>query len=72
VWGDQDAIIPIEHAYAAHAAIPGSRLEVFEGCGHFPHVEDPQRLVAAIRDFVNTTEPPAGGRERFKQILADA
>lgn len=72
VWGDQDAIIPIEHAYAAHAAIPGSRLEVFEGCGHFPHVEDPQRLVAAIYDFVKTTEAPVGGRERFKQILADA
>jgi pimeloyl-ACP methyl ester carboxylesterase len=72
VWGDQDAIIPIEHAYTSHEAIPGSRLEVFEGCGHFPHVEDPERLVAAIRDFVTTTEPSTGGRQRFRDVLVGA
>ena len=36
VWGDQDPIIPVSHAIAAHDAIPGSRLEIFEGVGHFP------------------------------------
>ena len=30
IWGDEDPIIPVEHAYNAHAAIPGSRLEIFE------------------------------------------
>ena len=28
IWGDQDRIIPVAHGYAAHAAVPGSRLEV--------------------------------------------
>ena len=44
VWGDQDAIIPVAHAYAAHDAIDGSRLEIMEDVGHFPHVEDPERF----------------------------
>ena len=39
VWGDRDTVIPVRHAYAAHEAIPGSRLKIIEGVGHFPHVE---------------------------------
>src|SRR5262245_37375843 len=31
VWGDRDPIIPVDHAYAAHELVPGSRLEIFEG-----------------------------------------
>ena len=56
VWGDHDPIIPVSHAYEAHEAIPGSRLEVFEGSGHFPHCHDPERFVEALLDFVGTTE----------------
>ncbi|RLE16722.1 MAG: alpha/beta hydrolase, partial [Actinobacteria bacterium] len=41
VWGDQDGMIPVEHAYAAHEAIESSQLEILEGVGHFPHVEAP-------------------------------
>ncbi|HSL57616.1 MAG TPA: alpha/beta fold hydrolase [Acidimicrobiales bacterium] len=55
VWGDHDDIIPVEHAYAAHEAIPGSRLEVFDGAAHFPHAEHPERFVAVLRDFMETT-----------------
>ena len=36
---------------AAQEAIPGSRLEVFEGAGHFPHREDPERAAAEIAAF---------------------
>lgn len=52
VWGDRDDIIPVEHAYAAHALIPGSRLESFEGAGHFLHVEHPLRFAELLRDFM--------------------
>ena len=44
VCGDRDGIIPVEHAYAAHAEIGRSRLEIMDGLGHFPHVEDPERF----------------------------
>ncbi len=72
VWGDRDPIIPIAHAKAAHEAIPHSRLEVFEGCGHFPHAQDPERLVASLRDFIDSTEPLPGGVARFRDILLEA
>jgi pimeloyl-ACP methyl ester carboxylesterase len=57
VWGDHDRIIPLHHAYLAHEAIPNSRLEVMEGVGHFPQVEEPVRFVKILRDFLRTTEP---------------
>jgi len=57
VWGERDPIIPVAHAHAAHAAMPGSRLELFEDSGHFPHMDDTMRFVAVMRDFLETTEP---------------
>ncbi len=57
VWGEKDPIIPVEHARRAHAAIAGSRLEVFEGAGHYPHCDDPSRFARAVLDFVDATEP---------------
>jgi len=57
VWGDADPIIPVEHAYEAHASIPGSRLEIFEGLGHYPHCEAPERFVEVLSDFIESTVP---------------
>jgi len=57
VWGAQDKIIPLLHAVQAHEVIPNSRLEVMEGAGHFPHMEDPARFARILEDFVSTTEP---------------
>lgn len=69
VWGDEDRIIPVAHAYAAHDAIPGSRLEVFEGVGHFPHVEDPLRFAAVLTDFIETTEPALLEPQDFREFV---
>jgi pimeloyl-ACP methyl ester carboxylesterase len=52
VWGEKDHIIPVSHAHAAHAAMPGSELALFEHSGHFPHVEEPQRFVEVLTDFL--------------------
>ena len=57
IWGDADPIIPVEHAHAAHASIPGSRLEIFEGVGHYPHCEAPERFVEVLSEFIETTVP---------------
>jgi pimeloyl-ACP methyl ester carboxylesterase len=57
VWGTQDPFIPVSHALAAHEAIPGSRLEIFEGVGHYPHCEAPERFVEVLVDFIASTEP---------------
>jgi len=63
VWGERDGMIPVSHAHAAHEAVRGSRLEIIEGAGHFPHVEQPARFAAALADFVRTTDPAATDRE---------
>jgi pimeloyl-ACP methyl ester carboxylesterase len=28
------------------------RYEVFEGCGHGPHIEAPERVLALFREFI--------------------
>src|SRR5438445_1798016 len=48
VWGARDPLIPVKHGEEAHQAIPGSRLEIFEGVGHLPQLEVPAHFVAAI------------------------
>jgi pimeloyl-ACP methyl ester carboxylesterase len=69
VWGERDRIIPVAHAHTAHDAIPGSRLEVMEGVGHFPHVEEPVRFVEVLSDFLATTEPSTLTAEERRQLL---
>jgi pimeloyl-ACP methyl ester carboxylesterase len=59
VWGDRDGVIPVEHAHDARELIEGSRLEILEGVGHFPHVEAPERFVDVLLDFLASTEPGA-------------
>src|ERR671930_845187 len=57
VWGERDNTIPLAHGLAAHEAAPGSRFQVLPGAAHFPHLEDPEGLAAAIAEFVGDTEP---------------
>ena len=69
VWGERDPIIPVEHGLAAHELVPSSRLEVFEDAGHFPHVDDPQRFLDVLLDFIDSTEPAATDPESWKGML---
>ncbi len=52
IWGDQDAIIPVEHAYAVKESLPAIRLEILSGVGHFPQVECPVEVAELIEDFM--------------------
>lgn len=70
IWGGRDRIIPAAHATAAHEAMPGSRLEVFERSGHFPHAEEPDRFVATLVDFLDTTEPMDIDRGEWQRALS--
>ena len=69
VWGDQDPIIPVEHALAAHELVRSSRLEIFERAGHFSHLDDPQRFVDVLLDFIHSTEPADTDAEAWKDLL---
>ena len=72
VWGDQDGIIPVSHAHAAHELIDGSRLEVLEGIGHFPHVEAPDVFVDVLTSFLAATEPGDQVRETLRDVILRA
>jgi len=69
VWGDRDDIIPVAHAHATHALLPESRLEIFEGAGHFLHVEHPLRFAELLRDFVASTDPAQRDARTFREML---
>jgi len=71
VWGEADPIIPVEHGIEAQEAIPGSRLEVFEGAGHFPHRSDPDRFADLLIDFVEHTVPAEVDDDRWREMLRE-
>jgi pimeloyl-ACP methyl ester carboxylesterase len=69
VWGEDDGVIPVEHAYATHEAIPGSRLEVLPHAGHFLPFEQPEWFTAVLLDFLDSTEPADVRDGDFRQAL---
>jgi pimeloyl-ACP methyl ester carboxylesterase len=69
MWGDHDNIIPVRQAHATHAAIPGSRLEIFAGAGHFPHCERPEEFARILIDFMQSTAPAAMTATEWRELL---
>jgi pimeloyl-ACP methyl ester carboxylesterase len=69
VWGDSDPVIPVRHGHAAHAAMPGSRLELLAGVGHFPQLERPAEFARLLGDFVAETEPVRLTTETMRERL---
>jgi pimeloyl-ACP methyl ester carboxylesterase len=57
IWGQDDFVIPVSHARIAHEAMPESRLDIFEGSGHMPFRDHPDRFVEIIERFVESTPP---------------
>ena len=52
VWGTRDRMIPAWHATTAHQVIADSRVVLFEGAGHFPHLDQPERFAQLLSDFI--------------------
>jgi len=69
VWGEKDRVIPVRHGLLAHQQMPGSRIEIFPGAGHFPHIADPERFVALLGEFVATTEAAEVSADGLREKL---
>jgi pimeloyl-ACP methyl ester carboxylesterase len=69
IWGTHDAVVPVSHARMAHAAMPGSQLEIFEHCGHFPFHEYPDRFVEVVERFIDSTEPAEYNQAALRELL---
>ncbi|MBM2826984.1 MAG: alpha/beta hydrolase fold protein [Dehalococcoidia bacterium] len=52
MWGKNDPIFPVKHAYAAHQLIPNSRLHIFPECGHDPARESQEEFLKVISEFL--------------------
>ena len=51
VWGRQDLLVFQSGAERVLEAVPDSRLEVIDDCGHCPQLERPDRLGDLLLDF---------------------
>jgi pimeloyl-ACP methyl ester carboxylesterase len=69
VWGTRDVVVPVRHAWMAHSAMPGSRLEIFEGSGHFPFHDDPARFIDVVQRFIDTTAPAEYDQAALRELL---
>ncbi|MES3041568.1 MAG: alpha/beta hydrolase [Pseudomonadota bacterium] len=54
IWGDEDKLLHISMA-SIWRKIPGSRVFVFKGIGHMPHLERPTESAELYTKFLNKT-----------------
>jgi pimeloyl-ACP methyl ester carboxylesterase len=52
VWGTADKVFPVRQARDAVSQLDKGRLEIMQGCGHLPHVEQPERLATILSHFL--------------------
>jgi hypothetical protein len=69
VWGNDDRVIPVQHAAVAAAVAPGAVVEVLGNAGHFPHKDHPERFVKLVDDFIRSTRPATYHRGRWRHLL---
>jgi pimeloyl-ACP methyl ester carboxylesterase len=53
LWGDKDAVLPHRHLDAVSATVPHAVPVSLPGIGHAPQLEDPDRFLALVTDFVD-------------------
>jgi proline iminopeptidase len=53
--GRHDETRPEETSWY-HSLVPGAELVVFEHSSHVPHLEEPERFLQVLRDFLDRTE----------------
>jgi pimeloyl-ACP methyl ester carboxylesterase len=71
VWGEEDRVIPVAHAHQTHEAIPGSKIAVLPGAGHFLPFEQPKWFTDVLLDFLETFEPAHIEHDEFRRALLD-
>ncbi len=67
IWGKQDAMTPLSLGEAMHRAVPGSVLEVYDGCGHIAAMTCVERIRPRLVDFMAGKGPQAGATVEVPQ-----
>jgi len=65
LWGTYDAYLPWQQAERQRQAFPSARVELLEGLGHWPHIEDPgwvaSLVIPFLREQVGREDPSGAG-----------
>lgn len=51
LWGEADRVVSTEYGRMLAAALPAAQFHAFAGCGHYPHVEQPEAFADAVARF---------------------
>ncbi len=53
IWGNEDQVIPVEHADSFVSSISNCKFQLMRNCGHTPYVEEPRKFFKIVMDFRN-------------------
>ena len=53
IWGDKDASYNFNQVDTLKKIISKSKLEIFKGCGHNVHLEEPQKFNETVKEFLS-------------------
>jgi len=56
MWGTLDRIIPVQDAFQFNKDIKNSRLVIYKGAGHIPHIEEKKKSLADLISFLEEKE----------------
>jgi len=52
IWGRQDRVVPRSVMDTYNRVLAGSKLVMFEDCGHRPEIEKTDQFVSEVRNFL--------------------
>jgi len=52
IWGKDDPVLPIAHAYVAVQGLANACLHIFERCGHYPQIEHTEEFNQLVLEFL--------------------
>jgi pimeloyl-ACP methyl ester carboxylesterase len=52
VWGAADPFVPVRHAEQQRKAFPRAEVVLLDGSSHWPFLDDPQGVAAAVVPFL--------------------
>lgn len=58
IWGREDRILPVSHAYRASEEAPTASVHVFDHCGHWPQMEKANAFNCLVSDFLSGSDKP--------------
>lgn len=58
LWGEADTVVPFAHAARASSRLLDAKVHAYPSCGHFPHLDEPERVARDLSAFLGDPAPP--------------